>query len=107
MTNDWKWLGKSIKQIVESGSGELLQPGQVYINPSIVDRYITRLKSGEQIKAIEVIQTPTGKMIQNGHHRYVASKIAKKEVAVVVRGSGPIKGPNWEELKYSNNIGDF
>lgn len=60
---------------------------------------------GETIEPIEIIRTPRGDYITEGHHRYVAGQILGREVpATITEGSGPVGPPNWNDVIWSDFI---
>ena len=83
-----------------------IKPTQTAINPEKVQEYIKRLRAGEKLPPIEVIDIPgKGRYIVEGHHRYVASQQMGIPIEIIViEGAGPVGMPNWEDVQWREYI---
>ncbi|HYX35790.1 MAG TPA: trypsin-like serine protease [Oligoflexus sp.] len=99
--NDPSFITKPLKDLVGDGP-DVLKTTQAEVDPIRVDRYISDLKAGIKIEPIEVFVKPDGsKVISDGHHRYVASRITGK--AVPTRESpGLVSGIAWKDVEFKN-----
>jgi RHS repeat-associated protein len=73
------------------------RPTQDLINPDIVEHYVLKLKQGDKIPAIEVVELPDGRrFILDGHHRHVAENLSGKSIPKnIVKNGGPVGMPDW------------
>ena len=83
-----------------------IKPTQTAINPEKVQEYIKRLRAGEKLPPIEVIDIPgKGRYIVEGHHRYVASQQTGIPIEIIViEGAGPVGMPNWEDVQWREYV---
>jgi RHS repeat-associated protein len=104
--NRLKGAGKG-KDIVGSTFNDI-KPTQDMVNPEKVAEYVNKLKSGEYVEPIEVVETPgKGKYIVEGHHRYVASQQTGIPVEIKIRqGNGPTGLPDWSEVQWKQYINE-
>ena len=89
------------KNIVGSAYNEI-KPTQSEINKEIVEQYANKLKAGQSIKPVDVLDVSgKGRYILDGHHRYVASQLTGIPVPLrLVQGEGPIGYPDWSYTEY-------
>jgi hypothetical protein len=81
----------------------VVRPTQDAVNPDIVKGYIDSIQNGESVPPVEIVKTPGGDYLIDGHHRYAAGQACGKEVpANVSEGSGPVGMPNWQDVKWDN-----
>jgi hypothetical protein len=98
--NDPTFITKPLDTIVGTGP-DVLKTTQLEVDPLRVDKYISDLVSGKTIPPIEVYNTPSGKVIADGHHRYVASKITGINVPIS-ETPGTLSGFDWKEVTFKN-----
>lgn len=81
-------------------------PTQEVVNQQKVAEYSRRLKAGERIPPVQVIEIPgKGRYIIDGHHRYVASLQTGIPVEIrVVQAQGPIGMPDWTNTQWREYI---
>jgi RHS repeat-associated protein len=91
-----KGMNGNGRNIVGTDFNEI-KPTQTEINPQKVQSYADKLKAGENVKPIEVVNVKgKGKYIVEGHHRYVTSQQTGIPVEVIeTQGNGPIGMPDW------------
>lgn len=81
------------------------RPTQGAVNPDIVRQYVERMRNGERIEPIEIVRTPGGDYIVEGHHRYIAGQALGQEVpSNITEGSGPVGLPNWGDVRWEDFI---
>ena len=99
-------VGKA-KQIVGTDFNEI-RPTQDIVNRAKVDEYIQRLKAGEKLEPIEVVDVPgKGKYIVEGHHRFVASQESGIPVDIkVTTGNGPTGMKDWSMVEWKEYISE-
>ena len=99
-------MGKA-KQIVATDFNEI-RPTQDIVNRAKVDEYIQRLKAGEKLEPIEVVDVPgKGKYIVEGHHRFVASQESGIPVDIkVTTGNGPTGMKDWSMVEWKEYISE-
>jgi hypothetical protein len=85
-----------------------IKPTQQFVNRQKVNEYIAKLKSGEKVEPIEVYRVDNkGIYIEEGHHRFIASKETGIPVMIKYKGnSGPVGFSNWLEVKWKEFIND-
>nr|WP_243182915.1 RHS repeat-associated core domain-containing protein [Anaerosolibacter carboniphilus] len=85
-----------------------IKPTQDIVNPEKVLEYANKLKTGQYIEPIEVVEIPgKGRYIVEGHHRYAASQQTGIPVEIKVRqGNGPTGLPDWSEVRWKNYINE-
>lgn len=85
-------------------SHNALRPSQDWIDKSAVDSYVSRIRGGEKLPAIDVERMADGaEVILDGHHRYVASQIAGVSIEKNYVSYGFDVGlPNWLGVSYGN-----
>lgn len=95
------------KNIVGTTFSEF-KPTQEFVNIQKVEEYVNRLVKGEKLPAIEVYEVAgKGWFIEEGHHRYIASKIVNKPIEVVYKKtSGPTGMIDWTEVIWKAFIGE-
>lgn len=99
--NDPSFISKPLKDLVGEGPG-ILKTTQAEVDPLKVDKYISDLRAGNKIDPIEVFVKPDGsKVISDGHHRYVASRITGIEVPTI-ETPGMISGMDWSAVDWKN-----
>ena len=83
-----------------------VRPTQEFVNPQKIEDYSNRLKAGEKLSPVEVINIPgKGMYIVEGHHRYVASQRTGIPIEIiVVESQGPIGLPDWSEVHWKEYI---
>jgi RHS repeat-associated protein len=90
-------------KIIVGTDHDAVKPTQDKINPEIVQDYMDKITSGQKIDPIEIIRTPSGDFLQEGHHRYVAGQACGKDVpATIKESSGPVGMPNWKDVEWKN-----
>ena len=85
-----------------------IKPTQDIVNSKKVEEYAKRLRAGEKIPPVQVIEVPgKGQYIINGHHRYVASLQTGIPVEIkVVQNQGPIGMPDWSGVQWKEYISE-
>jgi hypothetical protein len=88
--------------IREAMKGAPLNPSQGAVSLPAIQRYVNRLRAGEEPPPIEV----EGNTILDGHHRYIAGRICKK-VTPTKPGTSPLSRPvvpgEWDKIKIDPN----
>lgn len=65
-----------------------------------IDKYLKEIKDGKILEPIEVfINTDGSKVIADGHHRYIASRIAGVEIKTS-ESNGLIVGMDWKNVEF-------
>ena len=79
-----------------------IKPTQIEINSERVQYYIQKLKMGDKLDPIIVVNVDgKGKFLIEGHHRYVASKRLGVKIDIIeVKGGGPIGMKNWGQVEW-------
>ena len=96
------------KNIVGTTFSEF-KPTQEAVNWEKVEQYVQRLNAGEQLPAIDVYQVAgkEGWFIEDGHHRFIASKITGKPVPINYKTtSGPTGMSDWTEVIWKEYTGE-
>lgn len=95
--------GVSVGKDVVGSDHDTVRPTQDKVNPEIVKDYIGKIQNGENIRPVEIVRTPSGDYLVDGHHRYTAGQACGKEVpANITEGSGLVGMPNWKDVKWEN-----
>ncbi len=77
----------------------VLKPTQDHLDPKIVQKYYDVLKGGGSVDPVEVLDNNGIQYILDGHHRYIAGKMAGVEVPTINMGSGNLEGTDWNKVK--------
>ena len=98
---------KSTTNIVGSNHNTI-KPTQEFVNQERVNFYAEKLKAGEAVEPIKVVNVPgKGQYIIEGHHRYVASQQTGIPVKIqVVEGQGPIGMDDWSQVQWKPYINE-
>ncbi|WP_242217385.1 hypothetical protein [Bacillus cereus group sp. BfR-BA-01380] len=85
-----------------------IKPTQDMVNREKVDYYIEKLKAGEKIEPIEVVDIEgKGKFIIEGHHRYVASKETGILIEIKIKKDNrPTGMPDWSYVDWKKYINE-
>jgi hypothetical protein len=85
-----------------------IKPTQDMVNREKVENYISKLREGEKIDPIEIVDVEgKGKFITEGHHRYVASKESGLPVDIKIKkDSGPTGMPDWSYVEWKEYISE-
>jgi len=96
------------KDTIVGSKYDKIRPTQNIVNPKKVEEYAKRLRAGEKIPPVQVIEVPgKGQYIINGHHRYVASLQTGIPVEIkVVQDQGPIGMPDWGGVQWKDYINE-
>jgi hypothetical protein len=86
--------GASVAQVVGATD---LKAGQDTVTRAIVVRYARLMCKGSQAPAIDIVHGATFDTIYDGHHRYVASRLAQKPIARKVVHDFSAKGFDWPQ----------
>lgn len=79
-----------------------IRPTQLEVHPDVVANYAQKLEAGGTVKPIDVVSTPKGNFIPDGHHRYVAGQQVGVKIPMRIRSQpGPIGLPDWSRVTYS------
>ncbi|KPV61163.1 hypothetical protein QJ48_01430 [Paenibacillus sp. A3] len=95
------------KVIVGSKYNEI-RPTQENINPEKVEQYAQMLLKGQEVPAIVVYKGTDGNTyLEEGHHRFVASKLTNISVPIIERAtSGPSGLKDWSEVQWKKYINE-
>ena len=95
-------FGEQGKEIVGTEFNEI-KPTQLEINPERVQYYIDKIKNGQKLDPIPVVNVAgKGKFLLEGHHRYVASKMMGVEIdSIETQGKGPIGLKDWSQVEWT------
>ena len=80
-----------------------IKPTQLEINPERVQYYIDKIKSGQKLDPVPIVNVEgKGRFLLEGHHRYVASKMMGVEIDLIeIQGNGPIGLKNWSQVEWT------